>query len=60
MPKDRPTMKDRRAQQITLLVFCLVSVEVDGGGLEEEGGSRLVALSPTRLTGKSESKALSH
>lgn len=37
--KDGPTMKDKRAQQITLLtVFCFVSVEVEGGRLEEEGG----------------------
>lgn len=39
VPKDSSTMRDRRARQITLpLFFCLVSVEVDGGGLEEEGG----------------------
>lgn len=35
MPKDGPTKKDRRALQMTLAVFCLVSVEVDGGRVDD-------------------------
>lgn len=36
LPNDRPTMWDKKAWQITF--FCLVSVEVNGGGLEAEVG----------------------